>query len=56
VTTTRSAPYSSARFSLPGVPTVPMTRAPGFTASWVVNSPTPPPMALISTVSPGSFP
>ena len=48
VTTTRSAPYSSARFSFPGVPTVPITRAPALTASWVVNRPTPPPMALIS--------
>jgi len=28
VTTTRDAPYANARFSLPGVPVVPITRAP----------------------------
>ena len=34
----------------------PTTRAPALTANCVVNSPTPPPIALISTVSPGSIP
>ena len=51
--TTLAAPKSSARSSLPFVPTVPMTVAPARTASCVANRPTPPPMAWIRMTSPG---
>ena len=47
-------PEASARFSLPAVPVVPITLRPACTASWVTIRPTPPPIALTSTVSPAS--
>src|SRR5271168_2984500 len=50
---TRAAPYSSARFSLPRVPTVPITIAPACTANCVANRPRPPPIACRRMTSPG---